>query len=144
MQVKDIMTSGVECIRPSASLQEAARKMRDLDVGLLPICGVNDRLAGMITDRDIAVRAVADGRDVKTARVQDVMTPEVTWCFEEQDVSEAANIMKDNQIRRLVVLNRNKRLVGIVSLGDLAVRSGDEEMSGEALEQVSEPALPQR
>jgi len=144
MRVKDVMTSGVECTRPDASLQEAARKMRDLDVGPLPVCGDSDRLVGMITDRDIAVRAVADGRDPKAARVRDVMTPDVAYCFEDQDVTEAARLMEDNQVRRLVVLNRDKRLVGIVSMGDLAVKTGDRRLSGEALEQVSEPALPRR
>jgi CBS domain-containing protein len=140
MQVKEVMTRGAECTRPSASLQEAARKMRDLDVGLLPVCGDNDRLVGMITDRDITVRAVAEGEDPKTTCVQDVMTPDIAYCFEDQDVTEATELMKKNQIRRLVVLNRDKRLVGIVSLGDLAIKTGDAGLSGEALAQVSEPA----
>jgi len=144
MQVNEVMTRGVECTRPDASLQEAARKMRQLDVGSLPICGANERLVGMLTDRDITVRAVADGRNPTEARVQDIMTPDVTYCFEDQDVSEAARLMEEKQIRRLVVLNRDKRLVGIVSLGDLAVKSGDEELCGTALEQVSEPAQPRR
>src|SRR3954468_16285117 len=144
MQVKEVMTRGAECTRPSATLQEAARKMRDLDVGPLPVCGDNDRLVGMLTDRDITVRAVAEGQDPKTARVEDVMTPDVTYCFEDQDVAEAARLMEEKQIRRLVVLNRDKRLVGIVSLGDLAVKTGDKEVSGAALGQVSEPAEPRR
>ena len=144
MQVKEVMTRGVECTRPDASLQEAARKMRDLDVGPLPVCGDNDRLVGMLTDRDITIRAVAEGQDPKTARVQDVMTPDITYCFEDQDLTEASRLMEQNQIRRLVVLNRDKRLVGIVSLGDLAVKTGNERLSGEALEQVSEPAQPRR
>jgi CBS domain-containing protein len=144
MQVKEVMTRGVECTRPAASLQEAARKMRDLDVGPLPVCGDNDRLVGMLTDRDITIRAVAEGQDPKTARVQDVMTPDITYCFEDQDLTEASRLMEQNQIRRLVVLNRDKRLVGIVSLGDLAVKTGNERLSGEALEQVSEPAQPRR
>jgi CBS domain-containing protein len=127
-------------MRPTASLQEAARKMRDLDVGPLPVCGDNDRLVGMLTDRDITVRAVAEGQDPKTARVQDIMTPDITYCFEDQDITEAARLMEEKQIRRLVVLNRDKRLVGIVSLGDLAVKTGDKKVSSEALEQVSQPA----
>src|SRR3954447_24071874 len=144
MQVKEVMTRGVECTRPDASLQEAARKMRDLDVGRLPVCGDNDRLVGMLTDRDITLRAVAEGQDPKTARVQDVMTPDVLYCFEDQDVAEAARLMEENQVRRLAVLNSDKRLVGIVSLGDLAVKAGDEKPSGAALGQVSEPAEPRR
>jgi len=144
MQVKDVMTSGVECISPDTTLREAAQKMKELDVGLLPICGENDRLAGMITDRDITVRAVADGLDPSTAQARDVMTPTVVYCYDDQEVSDAAHMMEQNQIRRLVVLNHEKRLVGIVSLGDLAVDTGDEEPAGHTLEAVSEPAMPRR
>jgi CBS domain-containing protein len=144
MQVKDFMTSGVECISPDTTLREAAQRMKELDVGLLPICGENDRLAGMITDRDITIRAVADGLDPSTAQADDVMTPMVIYCYEDQEVSDAAHMMEQNQIRRLVVLNHEKRLVGIVSLGDLAVDTGDEELAGHTLEAVSEPATPWR
>jgi CBS domain-containing protein len=144
MKLKDIMTSKPECIRPDTTLQEAARKMRDLDVGPLPVCGDDDRLAGMITDRDITVRAVAEGKDPRTTRVREVMTDEIIYAFEDQDVEEAARIMKERQVRRLVVLNRDKRLVGIVSLGDLATESGDRQKSGEVLQDVSEPAQPRR
>jgi len=139
MKVKDVMTKGAECVRPANSLVEAAQKMKNLDVGPLPVCGDNDRLVGMITDRDITVRAVAEACDPRTTTVKDVMTPDVVYCFEDQDVQEAARLMKEHQIRRLVVLNRDKRLVGIVSLGDLAVETGDEKLAGETLEQVSEP-----
>jgi CBS domain-containing protein len=144
MQVKDIMTSNVECTQPSATLREAARMMRDLDVGPLPVCGDNDRLAGMITDRDITVRGVAEGKDPDATLVRDVMTPSIVYCFEDQDISDAAHMMEQNQIRRLVVLNRDKRLVGILSLGDLAVDTGDEQLAGHTLEAVSEPAVPHR
>lgn len=143
MQVKEAMTSGVECINPDATLREAAEKMQSLDIGPLPVCE-NDRLVGMITDRDITVRATAAGADPAVEQVRDVMTPEVVYCFDDQDVNEAARLMRDKQIRRLVVLNRNKRLVGIVSLGDLAVETGDDELSGKTLEAVSEPAAPRR
>ncbi len=139
MQVKDVMTRGAQCVRPANSLQEAARKMKDLDVGPLPVCGDGDRRVGMITDRDITVRATADGCDPKATTVKDVMTPDVVYCFEDQDVGDAARLMRDNQVRRLVVLNRDKRLVGIVSLGDLAVETGDEKLAGETLEHVSLP-----
>lgn len=144
MQIKDVMTPGVECTQPSATLREAAQKMRDLDVGPLPVCGDDERLAGMITDRDITVRAVAEGRDPGTTLVRDVMTPKVIYCFEDQDVSEAARLMEENQVRRVVVLNDQKRLVGILSLGDLAVDVGDEQLAGHTLEAVSEPAAPRR
>jgi len=144
MQLKDIMTSKPECIRPDATLQDAARKMRDLDVGPLPVCGEDDRLAGMITDRDIAVRAVAEGKDPKTTTVREAMTGEIVYGFEDQDVDDAARVMEQRQIRRLVVLNRDKRMVGIVSLGDVATGCGGRQKAGEILQEVSEPALPRR
>jgi CBS domain-containing protein len=138
MQVKDAMTTSVETIRPDTSLHEAAERMKTLDVGLLPVCE-NDRLVGMLTDRDITVRAVAQGFGGTVGTVKDVMTPDVVYCFEDQDVQEAARLMQEHQIRRLVVINRDKRLVGIVSLGDLAVETGDEKLAGETLEEVSLP-----
>jgi len=144
MKVKDVMTKGVECVRPDDSVKDAATKMKDMDVGPMPVCGDNGKLAGMITDRDIAVRAVAEGHDPRSCKVKDVMTPDVVWCFEDDDVSEASRMMKEKQVRRLVVLNRDKRLVGIVSLGDLAVETGDKHMAGSTLKDVSEPAKPKR
>jgi len=144
MTVKDIMTPNPECIRPDATLQEAARRMRDLDVGPLPVCGDDDRLAGMITDRDITVRAVAEGKDPKTTTVREAMTDDIVHVYEDQDVADAAQVMEQKQIRRLVVLNHDHRLVGIVSLGDLAVESGDRTKAGEVLQEVSEPSVPHR
>jgi len=113
--------------------------MKQLDVGPLPVCGENDRLVGIVTDRDIAVRGVAEACDPKTTTVQQVMTPEVVFCYEDQDVREAARLMQERQIRRLVVLNRDKRLTGILSLGDLAVETGDEHLAGKTVERVSQP-----
>ncbi len=139
MLVRDVMTKGAECVRPGNSLREAAHKMKTLDVGPLPVCGDNDRLVGMLTDRDIAVRAVAEACDPRTTTVKDVMTPDVVYCFEDQDVREAARLMQEHQVRRLVVLNRDNRLAGIVSLGDLAVETGDEKLAGRTLEEVSLP-----
>ncbi|MDB5313853.1 MAG: hypothetical protein JWO38_8055 [Gemmataceae bacterium] len=144
MLVKDIMTRDVECVRPDATLQEAARKMRDLDVGPLPVCGDNDRLAGMLTDRDITVRATAEGKDPTRTPVRDAMTPDVVYVFEDQDVRDAADTMAARQIRRVVVLSRDKRLVGIVSMADLAVDAGRDARPGATLRQVSEPAEPRR
>ncbi len=143
MQLKDVMTKGVEVIHPGAMLQEAAQHMRRLDVGPLPVCD-GERLVGMLTDRDITVRAVAEGRDPRTTKVQDVMTCEVVYVFEDQDVAEAARLMEEHQIRRVVVLNRDKQLVGIVSWGDVAVYTGNERQAGKTLERVSEPAEPKR
>ena len=136
--VKDVMTKGAECVAPSTSLREAASKMKALDVGPLPVCE-GDHLVGMITDRDITVRATAEALPPGLGQVRDVMTPDIVYCFEDQDVQEAAKLMKEHQIRRLVVLNPDKRLVGIVSLGDLAVETGDEKLVGQTLEHVSLP-----
>jgi len=142
MQLKEIMTPQVEVVRPDASLQEAAEMMMKLDVGPLPVCD-GQRLVGMLTDRDITVRGTAQGRDPKTTQVQEVMTPDVIYCFEDQDVEDAADLMEEHQIRRLVILNRDKKLVGIVSLGDLALEADEEDLDdaevGEVLEQISQP-----
>ena len=143
MQISEIMTREAEVIPPDATLAEAAAKMKTLDVGPLPVCD-GDRVLGMVTDRDITVRATAAGQDPTKTKVRDVMTPDVVYCFEDQDVREAAQLMAEKQIRRLVVLNRDHRLAGIVSLGDVAVGTGDDQLSGQVLEQVSEPAQPNR
>src|SRR6266511_172695 len=131
MTVHDVMTGGVECAAPEDSLAQAATRMKDLDVGALPVCGANDKLVGMVTDRDITVRATAGACDPCGTSVRDVMTPYIVYCFEDDDVHEAARMMEEKQIRRLAVLNRDKRLVGIVSLGDLAIKAGDQELAGE-------------
>jgi len=137
MKLSEIMTPKVEIISPECTLQEAAQKMRSLDVGALPIHDGADRLAGMITDRDLVVHAIAEGADVKTRSVKDFMTSPIVYCFEDQSVEEAARIMEVKQIRRLVVLNRKKRLVGVVSLGDLVCKAGNGPLAGETLEKIS-------
>jgi CBS domain-containing protein len=139
MRIDQVMTQAVVCTRPDATLQEAAGKMRELDVGTLPVCGDEDRLIGMITDRDITVRGVAGGNDPRLMKVRDIMTPSVVYCYSDDDVERAARVMEQKKIRRLVVLDHDKKLVGIVSLGDLAVCTGDEPMVGEALEAISQP-----
>jgi len=144
MQVREARTAGDECVRPNDSIASAAQRMKDLDVGALPVCGDDDRLVGIITDRDITTRATAVCCNPSGTLVRDIMTPDIIYVFEDQDVTEAARLMKENQIRRLVVLNRDKRLVGIVSLGDLAVDTRDDELVGATLEAVSEPAEPRR
>ena len=143
MQIKDIMTREVEVIHPDATLEEAAAKMEAFNVGSLPVCD-GARVLGVITDRDITVRATAVGGDPTMTRTRDVMTTQVIYGFEDQDVTDAAQLMNEHQIRRLIVLNRDKRLVGIVALGDLAVDTGDEQLAGAKLKQVSEPAEPDR
>lgn len=132
MLVRDCMTKTVELAEPGMSLRHAAEKMRDGDFGFLPV-GENDRLVGMITDRDIAVRAVAEGKDAKSTRVRDVMSEKVLYCFDDQTTEEVAENMGMNQVRRLPVLNRQKRLVGIVALGDLADPKRDAEHAKDAL-----------
>ena len=139
MQLREVMTRHIEEIRPDANLKEAAEKMRSMDIGALPVCE-NDRLVGMLTDRDIAIRAVAEGRDPMQTCVRDAMSAGTVFCYEDDDVSEAARIMEQKQIRRLPVFNRQGRAVGIVSLGDLATRIGNDHLSGDVLEQVSQPA----
>jgi len=138
MQLKDIMTPGVEVIAPEASIYEAAEKMSHLDIGPLPVCD-GKRLVGMLTDRDITVRAVAAGRDPLTTQVREVMTPDVVYGFDDQEVQDAVRLMEQYQIRRLPVLNRSKQLVGMVALGDLAVHAGTQPVTVEVLAQVSEP-----
>jgi CBS domain-containing protein len=136
MQLKDVMTTKVQLTDPSAKLKEAAISMRDGDFGLLPV-GANDRLVGTITDRDIAVRAVAEGKDPNTTTVGDVMSEGIHYCFEDQEVEDAARLMSEAQVRRLPVLNRDKRLVGIVALADLATQTPASASAGSALTGVS-------
>jgi CBS domain-containing protein len=141
--IQEIMTRNVEVVRPDAPIREAAEKMRSLDVGSLPVCD-GQRLVGMITDRDITIRAIADGRDPSQTPVTEAMTPEIVYCYDDQDVKEVAELMEERQIRRLPIISRDKRLVGIVSLGDLAVDTGKKKMAGQTLTEISKPARPDR
>jgi CBS domain-containing protein len=142
MTLKDVMTPGVEVISPEATLQQAAAKMRRLNIGPLPVCDGDQLVA--VTDRDITVRAVAEGCDPTTTMVREAMPPDIAYCFEDQNIEDAVQTMARYQIRRLPILSREKRLVGMVSLGDLAVSSGNETRVGATLKQVSEPAEPRR
>ena len=143
MQVKDVMTKGAEVVRPDATLQEAANKMRSLDIGPLPVCD-GDKVVGMLTDRDITVRATAEGLDPKQTKVREVMSKELITCLEDQDVKEAAELMQSKQIRRVPILNKDKRLVGMLSLGDLAQRTPDSKLAGKTLEEVTIPGKTSR
>jgi CBS domain-containing protein len=136
MKIRDAMTSEVEYIGPDEPLKNAARRMQLLDIGFIPVCD-NGRLVGTITDRDIAVRAVAQGLDLENIRVSDVMTGEVFFCYDDQDLDAAARTMREGQIRRLVVLDRDQRLVGILSLGDLQMFEAEERMRGETPSETS-------
>ena len=138
MKLSEIMTRDVVVMQPDDSLQSAAKKMRDRNIGFLPVCD-GEELLGVISDRDITIRALADGMDSNIMLGRDLMTVPAIYCFDDQDVSEAAKIMEENQIRRLVVLSREeKRLVGVVSLGDLA-RNEPADRAGQVLQKVSEP-----
>jgi CBS domain-containing protein len=143
MELGEIMTTGVEVISADESVMEAAIKMKQLDVGLIPVCD-GDKLRGVVTDRDIVVRATAKGRDPAHTKVSDVMSADVVYCFEDQEVEEGVSLMAVRQIRRLPILNQAKSLVGIVSLGDIAIDVRNRELSGETLEEVSEPAVPRK
>jgi CBS domain-containing protein len=136
MQLKDVMTKNVQLTDPGTTLKSAAALMRDGDFGLLPV-GENDRLVGTLSDRDIVVAAVAEGKDPNSTAVRDAMSEGIAYCFEDQSVDEAAEVMRKRQIRRLPVLNRDKRLVGIVALADLAVESGSIKPAAQALSGVS-------
>jgi len=137
MIVEACMSKDLQIASPADSIRDAAMAMRKADAGFLPV-GENDRLVGMITDRDIAVRAVSEGRAPDTP-VRDVMTREVHYVFVDASVEEAAEKMGDLQVRRLPVLNRDKRLVGIISLGDISRSGGTERESGEALSEIAAP-----
>lgn len=137
-QIKDVMTHDVQVINPEAPVSEAARLMRDGGFGLLPV-GENDRMIGTISDRDIVLRAVAEGKD-GNAYVRDIMSTGVHWVYEDDSVDKAAGMMSEHQVRRLPVVNRDKRLVGIVSLGDIAVQTSAGQPAAEALTEISQPA----
>lgn len=140
--VKDVMTQGVQTLAPHDTVEQAARVMESLDVGVLPVCD-GARLVGMLTDRDIVVRGVAQGLPATTTPLEDVMSAQVEWVFEDEGLTEVTARMQQLQIRRLPVLDRDKRLVGILSLGDLAAK-GDAHQAGDALADISAPARPTR
>jgi CBS domain-containing protein len=134
MRVADAMTRDVQLANPDQSIIEAAKMMADGDCGALPV-GENDRLVGMVTDRDIVVRALAQGKS--DCKIRDVMTEDIKYCFEDDDIDDVAHNMGDLQIRRLPVLSKDKRLIGIVSLGDIT-QTTETDVAGEALSSISE------
>ena len=141
MNIRDCMSASVRLASPQETIHEAARMMKEADTGALPV-GENDRLVGMVTDRDIAIRAVAEGKGVETT-IREVMTAGVEYCFDDEDVDSVALKMSDLKVRRLPVLNRDKRLVGMVSLGDISM-SGDGSQGAAALSGVSQPGGPHK
>jgi CBS domain-containing protein len=142
-QVADLMTRGVRVVAPTDSMQHAAQCMDELNVGSVPVCD-GQKLVGMVTDRDIAVRGVAAGRVPDQTPVSEVMSSSVRWCTEDQRVEDVMDEMRDAQVRRMPVVDENKHLVGIISLGDLADRGADESRVGEVLRDISTPSEPDR
>lgn len=141
MQVKEIMTSEFEMINSSDSVMDAAKKMQSLNIGFLPVREKN-QVVGIITDRDIVVRCLAEGKQPSGTSVSEVMSRETAGCSADSNISEAARIMKDKKIRRLIVLDSENKPAGIISLGDIAAKSHIESLAGETLEAVSQPCAP--
>ena len=135
MKVKDAMHKGAEWVEPTTPVSEIAKLMQKLDVGAIPI-GENDRLVGMVTDRDIACRGVADSKDCSTLTARDIMSKGIIYCSEAEDLAGALRIMEQKKIRRLPVLNENKRMVGMLSLGDIS-HAASHELAGEVMAAVS-------
>ena len=137
-KLKDLMSRDVKVISPDMSIGDAAKQMRDGNFGMLPV-GENDRMVGTISDRDIAIRAVAEGKGADT-KVRDVMSEGIAWAYEDDSVEQAVKIMSERQVRRLPVVDRDKRLVGIVALGDFAVESSEIRPAAQALSEISKPS----
>ena len=137
-KIREVMTRDVEVVNPQDTLRDAAEKMRSLNVGPLPVCD-GQRVLGMITDRDIVVRAIALGKDPASTPVSEAMSSGIQYCFEDDDVDTVLDRMKENQLRRFIVVSQDKKLVGIVAIGDLSQEVGDAKV-GEALEGISEPS----
>lgn len=137
-KIKELMSRNVEIVSPEATIREAAQHMLKGNFGMMPV-EENDRMIGSITDRDITIRAVASGKDSDT-KVRDVMSEGIHWAFEDDSVADVAKLMSEHQIRRLPIVNADKRLVGIVALGDFAVDKADLAVAGEALAEISQPS----
>src|SRR5262249_16596430 len=137
MKVSEIMTTNVECVDPGTGLVDLAERMKTLDVGFLGVCE-NDRLVGTVTDRDIVIRGLGSGCDVTTWNGGDVMTHQIHWCLEDDNVKDVALKMRDKEVRRMLILSKDKRLVGVVSLGDIS--KVEEKESGKTLKDIAEAA----
>jgi CBS domain-containing protein len=137
-KLSEVMTRNVQVISPEATIKEAAQQMRGGDFGMLPV-GENDRMIGAISDRDIAIRAIAEGKESST-RVRDVMSEGLVWAFDTDSIEDAAKLMSEHQVRRLPIVDKDKRLVGIVALGDFAIDSSDIVPAAEALAEISRPS----
>jgi len=135
MKVKNAMHQGAEWVAPETTVAEVARKMKELDVGSIPV-GENDKLIGMVTDRDITCRAVANGRDLSKLTARDVMTKGIVYCRDSEELDDALRIMESKKVRRLPVINEKKRMVGMLSFGDVS-HAASHELSGELMASVS-------
>lgn len=133
MKVKDVMHKGVEWVSPDMPVANVAKKMREHDIGAVPV-GENDRLIGMITDRDITIRAVAEDKDLSKLTARDVMTSGIIYCRDTEEADDAARIMESKQVRRLPVIDENKRMVGMVAIGDI---SQSRDLTAEVMKAVS-------
>jgi CBS domain-containing protein len=140
MQIKELMTKDVDWIGPDTALSDAAKRMRDDDIGALPV-GENDKLIGMLTDRDIVVRVLSEDKDFRDARVRDAMSDKLLYCYDDQEIESVAANMGDQQVRRMPVIDRDgKRLVGMISLGDIA-KHASSPVAGDALSAVAEDRI---
>jgi CBS domain-containing protein len=139
MKVSEIMSRNVECIQSGTSIKEAAKKMRALDVGFLPVSD-GDKPVGTLTDRDITIRHVADGQNPYRVKARDIMTPNIFYCYQDQDVEEVAKFMQDHEVRRVLIYDRREHLAGVVSLGDLSKAAGEQGLAGETLKDIAEAA----
>jgi len=137
MKISEIMTTNVECVSPETNISELAQKMKALDVGFLAVCQ-NDRIAGTVTDRDIVIRGLASSTDIKSMKAADVISKDVHWCYETDDIKDVAKKMREKEVRRMLILNEGKRLVGVVSIGDIA--KVEEKESGKTLRDITEAA----
>ena len=135
MKIKDVMTRDPRRIAPDASVRQAARLMRKHGVGILPVCSSSGRLMGMLTDRDLVVRALAPARDPDTTRVSDVMSRDPAWCREDEDLESAAQVMESRRVRRVPVLDRRGHLIGLLSIDDIARPAGRRDLAGDVLEE---------
>ena len=135
MRVTEIMTADVETIAPMATIREAANKMKERNIGALPV-SENGQVIGMVTDRDLVLRTIAAGRSPSKTKVKDVMTHDIVYCFADQTVDEACSLMTEHHIRRLAIFNRDRALVGVLSLEDIAIKT-DEKLGGRVLKQVA-------
>jgi len=139
MKISEIMSRNVECIESDTSIKDAAEKMRVLDVGFLPVCEAG-HVIGTLTDRDITIRHVADGQNPYRVKARDILTPNVLYCFEDQDLEEVGRYMQAHEVRRVLIFDLTEQLVGIVSLGDISKAVGEQHLAGETLKEIAEAA----